>query len=47
MLRRGKILSLILTVGMLSANIYGCSSSNNATDSVAKITVWTQEGQVV
>ena len=48
MLRRGKILSLILTVGMLSANIYGCSSSNNATeDGVAKITVWTQEGQVV
>ena len=48
MLRRGKILSLILTVGMLSANIYGCASSNNATeDGVAKITVLTQDGQVV
>ena len=48
MLRRGKILSLILTVGMLSANIYGCSSSNNSTeDGVAKISIWTQEGQVV
>ena len=48
MARRGKLLSLILTVGILSATFTGCSSSNNSTeDGVAKITIWTQEGQVV
>lgn len=46
--RRGKLLSLILTVGILLTTFTGCSSSNNSTDDgVAKITIWTQEGQVV
>ena len=46
--RRGKLLSLILTVGILSTTFTGCSSSNNSTeDGVAKISIWTQEGQVV
>ena len=40
--RRGKLLSLILTVGILSTTFTGCSSSNNSTeDGVANISIWT------
>lgn len=42
-----KILSLILTAGLLSTAFTGCSSTKSDDNDIAQITIWTQEGKVV
>lgn len=46
--RSRKIISLLLTAGILTANFTGCSSATSKKeDGITKISIWTQEGQVV